>query len=646
MELRVVVGPSGSGKRTRMNILQDLFGFMTVTGVMPEHVTSVVRNILSVEGDDLRLVIEIPTIQFSAQSLRAQTETFVDACMNAFVELKDSFPGADLAIVFQYCAQQELMKRQALGFHPLMQTAGNLQAAIFTECTTQVQLFRRLCEACDDGRLEDHELIFSDRSGKTADQLKDEISQRRYLKHPDDPDDVTAESAAAKEGQRRQIVKQTIKDIQTTLKAMDVAPASHRDASSLQFISRGWNAMQATILDLAKAQKLVRSKSSPHLNGLLIGESGTGKEAIAAFLHYCRPASRRDNLVTVDCTAMPEYLLESELFGSRKGAFTGAENRPGLVQNAKDGTVFLDEIGLMPISLQAKLLRFVETRRFRSLGSKETFDVPNCRVIAATSRNLDDAVQRGTFLVDLYNRLRAVTITLPPLRERREDIPLLLRAYAPEVEFKPAAEALLFDYGWEGNVRELRSVAERYNTARLDNASAGGPRGATAIGVSTLLDDWPHSVARDYLEGAMKWRWPMREQQAKIRVRIYNEVRGEMEQSLVREDSGAGTATHTAPATPAGQAAGPAPDPVGRPATEPLTSESFRRQFKLAVKHKLFTKADERAALEELAREALEEHGGDKAKAAKSLGVPRSTFLGWLPDEPEDAPARADEGDS
>src|SRR5438270_480814 len=122
MELRVVVGPSGSGKRTRMYILQDLFGFMTVTGVRPSYLARTVENIRSLEGDDMRLVVEMPTIPFSAESLATESEKFVRGCMHAFDELKTSFPDADLSIIFQYCAQQELAKRQVLGFHPLMHT--------------------------------------------------------------------------------------------------------------------------------------------------------------------------------------------------------------------------------------------------------------------------------------------------------------------------------------------------------------------------------------------------------------------------------------------------------------------------------------------------------------------------------------------
>jgi DNA-binding NtrC family response regulator len=612
-----------------MYILQDLFGFMTVTGVRPSYLARTVENIRSLEGDDMRLVVEMPTIPFSAESLTTESERFVRGCMRAFDELKTSFPDADLSIIFQYCAQQELAKRQVLGFHPLMHTVGNLQAAIFTECTTQVQLFKRLCEAYDANVFAEHELIFSDRSNKSADQLKDEISQRRYLKHPDEADEAGdgPGETTDREKERRAIVKSTVADIQKALRDANAAASkTGRDLPMLQFYSRGWNAMQTTILDVAKAQALVRSKCSPNVNCLLVGESGTGKEGIAAFLHYCRE-SPRGELVTIDCTAIPENLLESELFGHQKGAFTGATTtREGLLLGAKNGTVFLDEIGLMPVSLQAKLLRFIETRTFRPVGSDEGFQVPNCRVIAATSRNLDEAVRQGTFLLDLYNRLRAVTITLPPLRERREDISLLLRKYAPRVHFKPRAEALLFDYHWDGNLRELRSVAERYNSP-LDGAQSMGIDSTMEIGVSTLLEDWPRSVARDYLEGAMKWRWPMREFEAQSHRRIYFEMKRKLEASPqhARDVRAVADAKVGGFERPPGDGGSDAPMTVGEPtANAAMTGDEFKRLFKQCVKNREFSRDDDKALWVEMLKEALAEHGSIGA-AAKAIGIPRGT---------------------
>jgi two-component system, NtrC family, response regulator HydG len=202
---------------------------------------------------------------------------------------------------------------------------------------------------------------------------------------------------------------------------------------------------------------------------LLLGESGTGKEVVARAIH--RNSPRRDkSLVKVSCAALPETLLESELFGHERGAFTGAVSRKrGRFELAHQGTLFLDEIGEMALSTQAKLLRVLQEREFEPLGSERTVKV-DVRIIAATNRDLEGEVARGGFREDLYWRLNVVTATLPPLRERREDIPLLaehfLKVYVEKNRkmvqgFTPGAMNLFLRYGWPGNVRELENVVER-----------------------------------------------------------------------------------------------------------------------------------------------------------------------------------------
>ena len=202
---------------------------------------------------------------------------------------------------------------------------------------------------------------------------------------------------------------------------------------------------------------------------LLQGESGTGKDLLAKAIHY-ESARAGEPFVDITCTAMPETLLESELFGHERGAFTDAKmQKKGLLEVAHGGTLFLDEIGDMTPVLQAKVLRVLEERRFRRVGGTRDIAV-DIRVVAATNRDLRGAVEQGTFRKDLYYRLQVVTITIPPLRERREDIPLLAHHFLEHFgrEFKkspprlaPAAEALLVRYHWPGNVRELRNVVER-----------------------------------------------------------------------------------------------------------------------------------------------------------------------------------------
>ena len=203
---------------------------------------------------------------------------------------------------------------------------------------------------------------------------------------------------------------------------------------------------------------------------LLLGETGTGKGLVARTLHQeSRRAPAR--LVTVNCAALPEALLESELFGHAKGAFTGATTaRPGLFVEADGGTLFLDEIGEMPLAMQAKLLDALERGVVRALGSTRERAV-DVRVIAATNQRLRERVQAGTFREDLFYRLEVLTIALPPLRDRRDDIPLLLERYLDEMRQRhptspvrriaPAAMARLVGHAWPGNVRELVHLAER-----------------------------------------------------------------------------------------------------------------------------------------------------------------------------------------
>ena len=208
--------------------------------------------------------------------------------------------------------------------------------------------------------------------------------------------------------------------------------------------------------------------SASNVTALLLGESGTGKELVAKALH--EGGKRKDKaFVKINCAALPETLLESELFGHERGAFTGAHvSRPGRFELADGGTIFLDEIGEMPLSLQAKMLRVLQEKQFERIGGSKTFTV-DVRIVAATNVSLEDAVQNGDFRADLYYRLNVVPIILPPLRERSEDIPLLFNHFLSQSnerngrKIKITSELLdfLIQYPWPGNVREMQNLVER-----------------------------------------------------------------------------------------------------------------------------------------------------------------------------------------
>jgi len=216
-------------------------------------------------------------------------------------------------------------------------------------------------------------------------------------------------------------------------------------------------------------QMVAKVAASPASTVLLTGESGTGKDLVAKTIHYSSARASRP-FMNITCSALPEQLLESELFGHERGAFTDARmQKRGLLESADGGTVFLDEIGEMVPGLQAKLLRVLEEKSFKRVGGAGDIRV-DVRVVAATHRNLEEQVAKGAFRSDLYYRLNVLPIRLPALREHAEDVPALVNFFVDNfnTEFKKRisgvstqAAALLKGYGWPGNVRELRNVVER-----------------------------------------------------------------------------------------------------------------------------------------------------------------------------------------
>ena len=215
--------------------------------------------------------------------------------------------------------------------------------------------------------------------------------------------------------------------------------------------------------------EVVRKVARSNSNVLITGESGTGKELVAHAIHSLGSKNSRRFMI-INCGAIPESLLESELFGHKKGSFTSAfEDKKGLFEAAHGGTLFLDEIGHMPMSCQVKLLRAVEHRQILPVGSTEPIDV-DLRLIAATNRNLSEEIKAGQFREDLYYRMNVIGIHLPPLRERKEDIPLLVEHFIKKYNAEMGKQCvgvsddvmrMLMSYEWKGNIRELQNVIER-----------------------------------------------------------------------------------------------------------------------------------------------------------------------------------------
>ena len=215
-------------------------------------------------------------------------------------------------------------------------------------------------------------------------------------------------------------------------------------------------------------RSLIKQVAPAEISVLITGESGTGKEVIAELIHRNSPRAAKP-MITVNCSAIPEGIFESEIFGHERGSFTGADKqRKGYFELANTGVIFLDEIGEMPLNTQVKILRILESGEFMRVGGSAAIKV-DVRVIAATNRDLASTVAKGEFRSDLYYRLKAVTIHLPPLRERKEDIPLLVehftrefcrRSNIPAPQFTADGMEILTNHHWEGNIRELKNFVE------------------------------------------------------------------------------------------------------------------------------------------------------------------------------------------
>jgi len=280
---------------------------------------------------------------------------------------------------------------------------------------------------------------------------------------------------------------------------------------------RGFSALMAKSPSMREVLRLASQVAGTDATVLIQGESGTGKEVLARALH--EESHRRDGpFVKVDCAALPETLLESELFGHERGAFTDAfQKKLGRLELAHEGTLFLDEVGEMSPLLQAKILRVLEERVFERVGGTETIKV-DVRIIAATNKNLEEALRENRFREDLYFRLSVFPLRLPPLRRRREDIPLLAEAFLAHYarkygkvvrEFDREALDLLLRYPWPGNVRELEHTIER--AVLLSEGPGLGPEDLDldllALGVGDGTEDEGMTLSdleREYIKRVLK----------------------------------------------------------------------------------------------------------------------------------------------
>ena len=318
------------------------------------------------------------------------------------------------------------------------------------------------------------------------------------------------------------------------LESQETAEPAHRPVDLFRSLVGSSRAIQ-------HVRKLIEQVSDSDANVLILGESGTGKEVVARNLHY--HSSRRGKpFVPVNCGAIPGDLLESELFGHEKGAFTGAiSTREGRFQMAEGGTLFLDEIGDMSLHMQVKLLRVLQERTFERVGSNKTIHC-NVRIIAATHRDLEQAIKEDNFREDLYYRLNVFPIEVPPLRERVEDIPVLVNDLIQRIEHEkrgsvrltPAAVTALTHYRWAGNVRELANLIERlailYPYGVVDVADLP-ETGDPATGLVEIRDPSPQTGVRQDLSelaaaGRDRARANQRSSQQRKAARAHRVARG------------------------------------------------------------------------------------------------------------------------
>ncbi|MBR0500765.1 MAG: sigma-54-dependent Fis family transcriptional regulator [Bacteroidales bacterium] len=359
--------------------------------------------------------------------------------------------------------------------------------------------------------------------------------------------------------------------------------------------------------ELERAIEIARQVAPTNLSVLVTGESGVGKEVIPQIIHQY--SARKHNVyLALNCGGIPEGTIDSELFGHEKGSFTGAiETRKGYFEEADGGTLFLDEVAELPLSTQVRLLRVLQTGEFIKVGSAKV-QKTNVRVVAATNVNLLGAIRDGKFREDLYYRLCTVPITVPPLRERKDDINLLFKKFAldfadqnmvPAVRLTPEAQELLRSYRWPGNVRQLQSVANRISvleTNRLISAEVLArylpSEGSSRLPVRTGDSGSDYMSDRDII---FKILYQLRKDIEELKARV-DHMPEEEEEETIRHHSGYIISPDDVKSSPLTQE---------QPASEPVSIQDVSA---------------------ELIRKALERHGGRRKPAAEELGISERTL--------------------
>lgn len=414
------------------------------------------------------------------------------------------------------------------------------------------------------------------------------------------------------------------------------------DAQKLQILKNRYDIV-GNDPALGRALEIAVAVAPTLLTVLIVGESGVGKETIPKIIHHNSPR-RNGRYFAVNCGAIPEGTIDSELFGHERGSFTGAgEMRKGYFEEADGGTLFLDEIGELPMASQAKLLRVLQDGEFLRVGSSKVMKT-DVRVVAATNVDLRHAVQKGKFRADLYYRLSAITVKMPSLRERGDDIPLLFRKFTSDfaekygmskISLTPDATALLKAYRWPGNIRQLKNVAESVSALEGARISPGAARceiSATILQQYIPRDDSSVPTVSAVQEGISS-------AEKEMLVRMIYQLRQEVD--YLKERLGAGTAPTAAPLAtlPQGHtdvAATGVISPSFPEEAEWQDTETVPVENQAAAENQ--TAAAENPANEEntdlsmrkagnnLIRKALERNGGNRKAAAAELGISERTL--------------------